>query len=155
MATGNVANYQGNSAIEVVRGDGVVKVKVYNNSTVLTAYRPYVLVPGWITGVGAVMVPIAPATNTVMTSLIGVPQEAIAASTYGYCVIEGYCKVNVTETIVANDQLEVKNGGTTFVDQGANGLTLPGADVAAITCDQVESGVWNVWLLGYPHLVNA
>ena len=152
MAQGNIPNYQNASAVEVLEGDGVKQVKVWNNSGVTCSkYVPMALVPGWITGKGAVMVPIAVATNSVKTTLIGVPQEDVADSVYGFFVVQGLCIANTSGTVTANDKLQVQNATpTVFIREGAgsDGLALPSDSTAAVSVENYDTNIWYIHLSG-------
>jgi hypothetical protein len=145
------SNYLNNSAVSKPAAGDVQFVRVYNNGSALTAYKPYNLVPGWITALGVVYVPIAAATNTAVTNLIGVPQTALAASTYGLIQVGGLVPICATTgTVTANDKLQIINGGVGLIREGsgADGLTIMTTDVCGIAVANVDTNQWQVYLIG-------
>lgn len=147
-------NYRGNSAVAMPRDtQGDVKfVNVYNNTgSALTAYKPYNLVPGWITGKGVVYVPIAAGTNTAATNLVGVPQTALADATYGLIQVGGLVPICATTgTVTANDKLQLIASGVGLIREGSgsDGLTIMTTDVCAISVANVATNQWQVYLIG-------
>lgn len=125
-------------------------INVYNNTgSALTAYRPYNLVPGWITGKGVVYVPIAAATNTAVTNVIGIPQVALADKAHGLIQVSGVVPICATSgSVAANDNLEVIDSGTTLIDEGTNGLAIGTTDVCATAVSLVATDQWVVYLHG-------
>lgn len=145
-------NYRGNSAVAMpndTQGD-VKFVNVYNNTgSALTAYCPYNLVPGWITGKGVVYVPIAAATNAAVTNLIGVPQTALADATYGLIQVGGLVPICATSgSVAANDNLQVIDAGVALIDEGTNGLAIHTADACGTAVALVATDQWQVYLFG-------
>jgi hypothetical protein len=151
----SVYNYLGNSVVEELSGNGNTFVKVYNNGSAITEGEIKMLVPIWITGVGAVYVPIAVATNAAKTSIIGICQGAHAASTYQFYQTQGYVASVTTGTVLANALLEVINGGTTLIDEGAVGGTLPDDSALGVVVTVNTATNASVYLFGNPVVVEA
>lgn len=147
-------NYRNNSAVSMPKDtQGDVKfVNVYNNTgSALTAYRPYNLVPGWITGLGVVYVPLAASTNTAVANLVGVPQTALANATYGMVQVGGLVPICATTgSVTANDKLQLIASGVGLIREGSgsDGLTAMSTDVCAISVANVDTNQWQVYLLG-------
>ena len=147
----NVNNYLLNSNIEVLENGDDRQLKIYNNTgTALTAYCPYMIVPGWITGVGFVYVPIAVATCATASVVVGVPQAAIADKAWGFVYTRGYCLATTSGTVTGNDRLQVINAGVSFIREGsgADGLVQPGTDVSAISVANSDTNLWYIYLTG-------
>lgn len=147
-----MANYRGNSAVAMPKDDqgDVAYINVYNNTgSALTAYQPYNLVPGWITGKGVVYVPIAAATNATPTNIIGVPQTALANATYGLIQVGGLVPICATSgTVNANDCLQIIDGGKALIDEGGNGLAVMSTDACGVAVANVDTDQWKVYLFG-------
>jgi hypothetical protein len=142
-------NYRGSGVAMPVAGDAKY-VNVYNNTgSALTAYAPYNLVPGWITGIGIVYVPIAPATNAAVRNLIGIPQVALADKATGLIQVGGLVPICATSsTVAANDQLQVIDAGTALIDEGLNGLAIETTDACGVAVSLVDTDQWKVYLYG-------
>lgn len=171
-----LTDYLKNHATERMDVDGKVYVKVYNNSGgALTNGAIKCVVPMWITALGAILVPIAVASNATASNIIGIVdnsvenQDNIAIASYGWVQIEGIYGdavggttmdpvtafgATTTGTIAANDQLKVTNGAPTVFTAVSTGATVGGGVqnvlTSAIAVANVSTNLWSVYLTGLP-----
>ena len=157
MAQGNMVGYQvspNNANFEYVTDGANVWLKVYNNSTALTDGRPY-FVGTYVDATDTsnpIIYPVlgAPATNATETNIIGIVDNGvfgtsgIAASTWGYVCLKGYCSAYVdgTTDVVIGDGLEILNAGVALTQKSSASsgvLTTVLPEVCAIALEAYTS----------------
>lgn len=156
-----VNDYTGNSNPGKAEGGGKEYRTVYNDSgSAISNGAIKLLVEKVVSGVGLVLVPIAAATNATTSNVIGICENAggsIANGAYGqflvkglYGSVSGGYGVTCAAGVADNDQLEVINAGTTFLDAGTDGGTVILDETCALAVDEVvdASDTWVVYLHG-------
>jgi len=130
---------------DVVRVDdvdnGVLSVKKYmyvKAAVALTAYQPYVIVPGATSG--AEWVAQSATTSTTVANIICVPQVAFTINYYGFVQIEGKSTAKLAAaTHTIGDGLELVSGGTTLgLNSSTSGTVVFDASVVAL-CNSVST----------------
>lgn len=131
---------------DVVRIDDVdngvkcVKKFMYvKAANALTAYVPYVVVPGAVAG--SEWVAQSPTTSTTVSNLVCVPQVAFTNAYYGFVQIEGKATAALAAaTHTIGDHLELTSAAVSLVLSSAtSGSTSFDASCVAI-CNSVSTG---------------
>lgn len=135
---------------------GVKQFMYVKSHGALTQYQPYVIKNS--ATAGAEVVTAAPATNTQLKNRVCVPQVAFPSGYYGWVQIYGDCTVKTTSaTYAAGDALELLNGGTTLViDGAASGANYFSTNTVAV-CKSAGATLTsvNAFLLGLEKAIQA
>lgn len=126
------------SSTGVTRTGEVKKYMYVKANGALTAYQPYVIVPG--TTSGSEWVAQSATTSTTVCNLACIPQVSFTSGYYGFVQIEGKCTAKIAATThTIGDCLELISAATTLTPTTTSGSTTFGADTVAI-CNSVSTG---------------